>query len=88
MSPDSPDSHRKFIEKQQLRVRLLSDPAHEAMEAYGAWGKKVMYGKETVGVIRSTVLIDPNGKVARHWAKVKAEGHAEQVRQALAELRE
>ena len=87
VSPDSPESHRKFIEKHHLKVQLLSDPGHEAMEAYGAWGVKQLYGKETVGVIRSTVLIDPDGKVARHWAKVKAEGHAEKVREALAELR-
>jgi len=87
ISPDSPASHRAFIEKHDLKVRLLSDPDHKMLEAYGAWGVKQMYGKESVGVIRSTVLIDSNGNAARHWPKVKAEGHAEQVRQALSELR-
>jgi peroxiredoxin Q/BCP len=57
------------------------------MKKYGAWGKKNMYGKITEGVIRSTVLIGPNGKIAHHWPKVKAEGHAEKVREKLAELR-
>ncbi len=86
ISPDSPESHRKFIEKHHLKLTLLSDPAHDVMETYRAWGRKTLYGKESVGVIRSTVLIDPSGKVARHWAKVKAEGHAEQVRKAIEEL--
>ena len=87
VSPDGPASHRKFIEKHQLKVRLLSDPDHKVMEAYGAWGVKQMNGKETVGAIRSTALIDPDGNIARHWPKVKAEGHAEEVSGALAELR-
>jgi len=56
------------------------------MEKYGAWGEKSNYGKKAMGVIRSTVLIDPSGKVAHHWATVKAAGHAEQVRAKLAEL--
>ena len=57
------------------------------MEKYGAWGEKVLYGKKSIGVIRSTVLIDPEGKVAHHWPRVKAAGHAEQVREKLEELR-
>ena len=57
------------------------------MERYGAWGEKSMYGRTTMGVIRSTVLIDPKGKVAFHWPNVKAAGHAEKVREKLAELR-
>ena len=85
-SPDSPESHRRFIEKFKLAVTLLSDPEHKAMEKYGAWGEKTLYGKTTVGVIRSTVLIDPAGKVAHHWARVQAAGHAEKVRDRLAEL--
>ena len=56
--------------------------------SYGAWGKKNMYGKITEGVIRSTVLINPSGKIAHHWPKVKAAGHAEKVREKLAELQE
>lgn len=86
-SPDSPEKHRKFIEKHSLSVTLLSDPGHEAMEAYGAWGEKKMYGKTRMGVIRSTVLIDPDGKVAHHWPSVRAKGHAEKVRERLEELR-
>jgi peroxiredoxin Q/BCP len=86
-SPDSPEKHRKFIAKHDLGVRLLSDPGHEVMEAYGAWGEKKMYGRTSMGVIRSTVLIDPDGKVAHHWAKVRAAGHAAKVREKLEELR-
>ena len=86
VSPDSPQAHQKFIAKHQLKVTLLCDPKHTIMEKYGAWGKKNMYGKVTVGVIRSTVLIDPAGKVAHHWKKVKAAGHAEFVRKKLVEL--
>ena len=85
-SPDSPESHRKFIAKYKLKVTLLSDPDHTAMEKYGAWGEKVLYGRKSVGVIRSTVLIDPAGKVAHHWPKVRAAGHAEAVKAKLAEL--
>ena len=85
-SPDSSESHRKFIAKYDLGVTLLSDPDHAVMEKYDAWGEKSMYGKKTVGVIRSTVLIDPNGKVAHHWPKVQAKGHAEKVRDTLAEF--
>ncbi|MEW6336843.1 MAG: peroxiredoxin [Acidobacteriota bacterium] len=86
-SPDAPASHRKFIAKHDLKVRLLSDPDHSAMAAYGAWGEKSMYGKRVTGVIRSTVLIDPQGRVAHHWPSVKAAGHAEEVRETLIRLR-
>ena len=86
-SPDSPASHQKFIAKYSLKVRLLSDPDHEVMERYGAWGTKSMYGTTTQGVIRSTVIIDPNGAVAHHWPTVKAVGHAAAVREKLIELR-
>jgi peroxiredoxin Q/BCP len=85
-SPDSPEKHRRFIAKHGLGVRLLSDPDHAVMEAYGAWGEKKMYGKVTVGVIRSTVIIDPRGRVAHHWKKVNAKGHAAKVRERLEEL--
>lgn len=85
-SPDSPEKHRKFIAKHSLGVRLLSDPEHSVMEAYGAWGEKNMYGKKSMGVIRSTVIIDPKGKVAHRWKRVKAKGHAEKVKEKLAEL--
>ncbi len=87
-SPDSPESHRKFIAKHDLRLRLLSDPEHEVMERYGAWGEKKMYGRTSQGVIRSTVVIDPEGRVAHHWPKVKAAGHADAVKRKLEELRD
>lgn len=59
ISPDNPKSHKKFIDKQELRVLLLSDPEHEVMEKYGVWKMKKMYGKEYMGVERSTFIIDP-----------------------------
>jgi peroxiredoxin Q/BCP len=86
-SPDSPEMHRKFIAKHKLKIVLLSDPSHEVLERYGAWGEKNMYGKKTLGVIRSTVLIDPAQKVAQHYRKVSAKGHADAVRAKLQELR-
>lgn len=86
-SPDDAASHRKFIAKYDLKVRLLSDPAHATMEAYGAWGEKVLYGRKSVGVIRSTALIDPAGNVAHHWKKVRAAGHAGHVAARLEALR-
>ena len=87
-SPDSTARHRAFIKKYKLKVRLLSDPSHAVMETYGAWGEKVLYGKTTVGVKRSTVVIDPAGRVAHHWRAVKAAGHADKVREKLAKLAE
>lgn len=85
-SADGASAHTKFIAKYKLGIRLLTDADRKVMDAYGAYGKKLMYGKPVVGVIRSTVLIAPDGRVAHHWATVKAAGHAEQVRSKLAEL--
>jgi peroxiredoxin Q/BCP len=86
VSPDSGASHEKFASKYKLPFPLLSDPEKKVMAAYGAWGEKVMYGKKTTGVIRSTVWIGPDGKVKKHWARVaKAEAHPEQVLEALEE---
>ena len=85
-SPDSPGKHRAFIAKHGLGVRLLSDPDHEVMERYGAWGEKNMYGKITVGVIRSTVIVDPDGRIAHRWKRAGAKGHAEKVRERLVKL--
>jgi peroxiredoxin Q/BCP len=79
ISPDKQASHMKFRDKYGLRFPLLSDPDHKVMEKYGAWGEKVMYGKPTTGVIRSTFLVDDKGKVARAWYSVKADGHAAKV---------
>jgi peroxiredoxin Q/BCP len=85
-SADGAAAHQKFIAKYDLGVGLLTDVDRAVMTKYGAWGKKVMYGKHVEGVIRSTVVIDPAGRVAHHWAKVKAAGHAEAVLGRLAEL--
>ena len=85
-SPDSPASHARFAAKYSLKVRLLSDPTHEMMERYGAWGEKTSYGKTAQGVIRSTVIIDPRGVVAHHWPTAKAAGHAAAVRDRLLAL--
>jgi len=84
VSRDDSESHRRFKEKFRLNFPLLSDPDTKVHRAYGAWGKKILYGKETEGVIRSTVLIDEQGRVVKHWPHVKAEGHAAQVLEALA----
>ena len=71
VSPDSTELHRNFIEKQGLDITLLSDPDKETHKAYGAWGIKKVCGKEYEGVIRSTFIISPEGKIAEAWSKVK-----------------
>lgn len=86
VSPDSVESHQKFIEEYNLKIDLLSDPDKKVLEKYGAFGEKKMYGKVTKGVIRSTFLIDPKGKIAHEWRNVRAAGHAEKVKERLAEL--
>jgi peroxiredoxin Q/BCP len=79
VSPDSIESHKKFKEKYGLNFILLSDKNKEVMKQYGAYGKKVMYGKETEGVIRSTFIISPDGSIKKAWKNVKAKGHVEQI---------
>jgi peroxiredoxin Q/BCP len=86
VSPDSEASHRKFIDKHKLTVTLLSDTDRAVLKKYSAWGIKNMYGKEVEGVIRSTVLIDPAGKITHIWPKVKVKGHVEAVRDKLKKL--
>ena len=86
ISRDSPASHEKFAAKHGLGVTLLSDPDHLVTEAYGAWALKKMYGKESFGVIRSTFLIDPEGRVAYIWRRVKVDGHANAVIERLQKL--
>jgi thioredoxin-dependent peroxiredoxin len=83
ISPDGADSHQRFRSKYGLAFPLLSDTDHAVMEAYGAWGEKQSYGRTTVGVIRSTFLIGPDGRIERAWHGVRADGHAAKV---LAEL--
>jgi len=79
ISPDSPASHRKFQEKHDLDIRLLSDESRAAAEAYGVWVEKSMYGRKYMGVERATFLIDNAGKIARTWRNVKVPGHADEV---------
>lgn len=79
VSADTATKHQAFREKYGLHFPLLTDADHAVGEAFGAWGEKTMYGKKTVGVIRSTFLIDADGTVARAWYHVKADGHAAKV---------
>ncbi len=79
ISPDPPERHREFRKKYGLSFPLLSDPSHATMERYGAWGEKTLYGRTTTGVIRSTFLVDEQGRIARAWYNVRADGHASKV---------
>ena len=83
ISKDSVTSHKNFCEKQDLAIELLSDPDHAVIEKYGAWQKKKNYGREYMGIVRSTFLIDAKGKVVRTWEKVKVKGHVEEVLSAI-----
>jgi peroxiredoxin Q/BCP len=86
VSPDDVASHVKFRDKYKLNFPLLADPNHEVIEKYGAWREKNMYGKKSMGVQRSTYLIDADGKVARVWKRVQVDGHDQQVLEALKDL--
>lgn len=79
VSPDSEASHQKFIAKQKLPFSLLVDEDHAVAEAYGAWGDKTLYGRKFKGIIRSTFVIDEDGKVEAVWNKVKVDGHVDEV---------
>ena len=83
ISPDKAEAHVKFRTKYGLTFSLLSDPEKKTMEAYGAFGEKMMYGKKTVGVIRSTFLIDEKGKIQQAWYNVRDDGHAAKVLEAI-----
>lgn len=83
ISKDSPKSHAKFIEKHNLKILLLSDEEHKVLEKYGAWGKKKNYGREYFGAIRTTFLIDPEGKIVKVWRNVRVNGHVEKVLEEL-----
>ena len=87
VSADDVESHKRFAEKYGLNFPLLADPERKVIGAYGAWGKKNLYGKEVEGVLRQTFLIDPEGRIARVWRKVSPEGHALEVAEALKALR-
>ena len=83
ISPDKPGAQKKFDGKYGLGFPLLSDSDHAAAEAYGAWGEKVMYGKKSQGIIRSSFLIDENGKILGAWYKVKPENTVPLAQEAL-----
>jgi peroxiredoxin Q/BCP len=70
ISPDKPETQKKFAEKNHLRFPLLSDPDHKVAKMYGAWGQKTMYGKKVEGIIRSSFLIDEGGKIMAGWYKI------------------
>jgi peroxiredoxin Q/BCP len=86
VSPDSVKSHCKFIEKHSLTVQLLSDPDHQVADSYGVWALKKFMGKEYMGIIRSTFLIDPAGNLAYIWPSVRVKGHVESVLSKVKEL--
>lgn len=87
VSKDTIASHCKFRDKYKLTFPLLTDPDGKVLEAYGAWGDKVLYGKKSKGIIRSTVVIGRDGKVAKHWPKVTVKGHVDDVVAAVRELK-
>lgn len=86
LSKDSLKSHHGFMAKQSLGVALLSDPSVETLKALGGWGEKKVCGKACEGVLRSTLLVAPDGTVARHWPKAPSKGHAREVLDTLKEL--
>ncbi|MEE8600480.1 thioredoxin-dependent thiol peroxidase [Euzebya tangerina] len=83
VSPDDVASHREFCDNHDLPHTLLADPDHAVMEEYGAWGEKVLYGKTSVGVIRSSVLLDREGVVVKVWKRAQAKSHAERALKAI-----
>jgi len=87
VSPDSIKRHQNFITKKELQITLLSDEDKEVAQKYGVWQLKKMYGREYMGIVRSTFLIDPDGNIAEIWTKVKVKGHAQEVLEKLKELK-
>jgi peroxiredoxin Q/BCP len=85
VSPDNVETHTKFRDKQNLNFTLLSDTDKKVAEAYGAYGEKKLYGKVSMGIIRSTFIIDEKGKISHLWSKVKVKGHVDEVLEALSE---
>ena len=86
ISPDSQEDHEKFRKKYKLNFPLLVDRDHKVAEKYGAWREKNMYGKKTMGIVRSTFLIDAKGRFAKIWRRVRVDGHDQEVLQAIAEI--
>ena len=83
VSADDAASHRKFADKYGLSFPLLADTEKQAIQAYGVWKEKNMYGRRSMGIERSTFLIDPEGRIAQVWRKVKVDGHTQQVLDAI-----
>ena len=88
ISPDGAASHKKFIAKHDLAIRLAADEEKTAAEAYGVWVEKSMYGKKYMGVERATFLVDKAGRIAKNWRKVKVPGHAAEVLAAVRALKD
>ena len=86
ISPDDEASHKKFIGNHSLPFTLLCDTDKKMINDYGVWGEKNMYGKESMGIIRSTFLIDKEGVLIKKWTNVKAKGHAEKVKAELQKI--
>jgi peroxiredoxin Q/BCP len=83
VSPDSVKSHQKFKKKHDLPFTLVADTDHAIAERYGVWGEKTMFGRKYMGVLRTTFVIDPRGRITRIFEKVKPEGHGAEVAAAL-----
>ncbi len=86
VSADSTKSHRNFIEKKSLDITLLSDSTTQMMQDYGVWAMKKNYGKEYMGIVRSTYIIDPKGVIRAGWTNVKVKDHVSKVKEELAKL--
>ncbi len=86
VSPDSPKKHRNFIEKKELKITLLADEEKELCKSFGMWQLKKFMGREYMGVVRSTFLISPEGKLAYKWEKVRVKNHVQEVKEKLIEL--
>lgn len=86
ISPDDLKSHDKFITKFELPFLLLSDPEHQVAELFGVWNLKKLYGREYMGIVRSTFLIDEEGRIAQEWRNIKIKNHVQKVLDAVKEL--
>jgi len=86
VSPDSPKKHRNFIEKKELKITLLADEEKELCQSFGIWQLKKFMGREYMGVVRSTFILSPEGKIAYAWSKVRVKNHVEEVKAKLMEL--
>ncbi len=86
ISPDAPKTHKRFVEKHDIQITLLSDQEKDVIKKFGVWKLKKQYGREYYGVVRSTFIVDPNGKIVFSWKNVRVKGHVEKVLQKLQEV--